>query len=139
MERGGLLTLRFPSGTRADRRPRFSPSCRIRFRKDAMATCIARAMRDEVTMKSATIPPPRVAPELRLTAESVLRDGESLSSFVEDSLRRQIEHRTLQSEFITRGLAARDCTKSTARFASRGEVMGSLQSSTHPSLRDDYH
>ena len=79
-------------------------------------------------MKSATIPPLRVTPDLRHEAESVLREGESLSSFVEDSLRRQIERRKLQGEFIARGLAARETAKSSGRYASKDEVMDSLQS-----------
>ena len=37
-------------------------------------------------MKSATIPPLRVTPELRQAAESVLQDNESLSAFVESYL-----------------------------------------------------
>ncbi len=78
-------------------------------------------------MKTATIPPLRVTPELRNDAESVLREGESLSSFVEDSLRRQIEFRKLQSEFISRGLAARESAKSSGDYASKEEVMGSLR------------
>lgn len=79
-------------------------------------------------MKSATIPPLRVTPELRSDAESVLRDGESLSGFVEESLRRQIEHRKMQKEFIARGLAAREVAKSSGQYASKDEVMGSLRS-----------
>ena len=78
-------------------------------------------------MKSATIPPLRVTPDLRNEAESVLREGESLSSFVEESLRRQIEHRKLQSEFIARGLAARDSAKSSGEYVSKEEVMESLR------------
>jgi hypothetical protein len=78
-------------------------------------------------MKSATIPPLRVTQDLRNEAVSVLREGESLSSFVEDSLRRQIEHRKLQSEFIARGLAARDSAKSSGKYASKEEVMDSLR------------
>lgn len=78
-------------------------------------------------MKSATIPPLRVTPDLRNEAESVLREGESLSSFVEDSLRRQIEHRKLQSEFIARGLAARDSAKASGQYASKEDVMDSLR------------
>lgn len=78
-------------------------------------------------MKSATIPPLRVTPDLRNEAVSVLREGESLSSFVEESLRRQIEHRKLQSEFIARGLAARDSAKSSGEYASKEEVMESLR------------
>ncbi|MDZ7769234.1 MAG: YlcI/YnfO family protein [Woeseiaceae bacterium] len=78
-------------------------------------------------MKSATIPPLRVTRDLRNQAESVLREGESLSSFVEDSLRRQIEHRKVQSEFIARGLAARDSAKASGQYASKEEVMDSLR------------
>jgi predicted transcriptional regulator len=77
-------------------------------------------------MKSATIPPLRVTPELRRDAESVLREGESLSAFVEDSLRRQIEYRKVQQEFIARGLAARDEARKTGVYYSKEEVMASL-------------
>jgi hypothetical protein len=42
-------------------------------------------------MKSATIPSLRVTPDLRAAAESVLEEGETLSAFVETSLRRQID------------------------------------------------
>jgi predicted transcriptional regulator len=84
-------------------------------------------MHFEDAMKSATIPPLRVTPDLRNEAVSVLREGESLSSFVEESLRRQIEHRKLQSEFIARGLAARDSAKSSGEYASKEEVMESLR------------
>lgn len=59
-------------------------------------------------MRSATIPSLRVEPELRQAAESVLREGESLSSFVEQSVRAQVARRQLHREFVARGLAARD-------------------------------
>ena len=78
-------------------------------------------------MKSATIPPLRVTPDLRNEAESVLREGESLSRFVEDSLRRQIEQRRFRNEFIARGLAARESAKSSGEYASKEEVMDSLR------------
>lgn len=78
-------------------------------------------------MKSATIPPLRVTPDLRNEAESVLREGESLSRFVEDSLRRQIEQRRLRNEFIARGLAARESAKSSGEYTSKEEVMDSLR------------
>ena len=78
-------------------------------------------------MKSATIPPLRVTPDLRSEAESVLREGESLSRFVEDSLRRQIEPRRLHNEFIAPGRAARESAKSSGEYASKEEVMDSLR------------
>lgn len=77
-------------------------------------------------MKSATIPPLRVTPDLRQDAQSVLREGETLSGFVEESLRRQIEHRKFQKEFISRGLAARANAKATGNYATKDEVMESL-------------
>lgn len=79
-------------------------------------------------MKSATIPPLRVTPELRHNAESVLREGETLSNFVEEALREQINRRKLHKEFIARGLASREEAKSTGQYASKDEVMGSLRS-----------
>lgn len=59
-------------------------------------------------MKSATFPSLRVEPELREAAESVLEDGETLSSFIEASVRETIHRRRVRAEFIARGLAARD-------------------------------
>lgn len=78
-------------------------------------------------MKSATLPPLRVTPDLRKDAESVLKEGESLSSFIEESLRRQIEQRKFQSEFIERGLAARDRAIATGRYVSKNDVSESLR------------
>ena len=78
-------------------------------------------------MKTATLPPLRVAPELRQAAESVLREGESLSSFMEQSLRDQVNRRRTQAEFIARGLAAREEAKRTGVYYTVDEVMGSLR------------
>ncbi|SAL87217.1 prevent-host-death protein [Caballeronia choica] len=62
-------------------------------------------------MKTATLPSVRIEPELREAAESVLSDGESLSAFVEQSIRANIERRRLQGDFVARGLASRDRAK----------------------------
>jgi len=88
-------------------------------------------------MKSATIPPLRVTPDLRHDAESVLKDGESLSSFVEESLRKQIELRRMQKEFIARGLASREAAKFSGQYASKDEVMDSLRSILENSKRKE--
>ena len=58
-------------------------------------------------MKSATLPSLRVEPELREAAESVLQEGESLSGFIETSVRETIMRRRARAEFIARGLASR--------------------------------
>lgn len=54
-------------------------------------------------MKTAIIPQIRVEPELRSDLESVLRQGETLSEFVEATVRNAIEYRRMQTEFHTRG------------------------------------
>lgn len=77
-------------------------------------------------MKTATIPSLRVEPELRLEAESVLRQGESLSSFVEQSLRANIERRKVQQAFIARGLAARDEARQTGEYFAAEDILHEL-------------
>ncbi|WP_347261161.1 YlcI/YnfO family protein [Rudaea sp.] len=57
-------------------------------------------------MKTAVLPQVRVAPELRAELESVLRKGETLSGFVEASVRGAVEYRRVQEAFYARGEAA---------------------------------
>ena len=63
-------------------------------------------------MKTAAIPAVRVPPELRQAAEELLADGETLSGFVEDAVRRNVEYRQAQAAFVARGLASRDAARS---------------------------
>ena len=77
-------------------------------------------------MKTATIPALRVEPKVRQAAESVLADNETLSSFVEESLRANIEKRIHQNAFIARGLASRDKAKQTQSYHSAEEVLTEL-------------
>ena len=77
-------------------------------------------------MKTATMPALRVQPELRQAAEEILRPGETLSAFVEDSLRRNVEFRRTQQEFIARGLASRDAAKKSGVYFSSDEVLQEL-------------
>jgi predicted transcriptional regulator len=77
-------------------------------------------------MKSATIPSLRVEPELRQAAESVLREGETLSNFMEEALRSGIRRRQSQREFIARGLAARDEARQTGEYYGDDEVFAEM-------------
>ena len=77
-------------------------------------------------MKTATIPALRVEPKLREAAQSVLTNGETLSSFVEESLRANIERRKYQQDFIARGLASRDEAKRTGEYYSAESVLAEL-------------
>ena len=77
-------------------------------------------------MKSATIPPLRVTSELREEAESVLREGETLSGLMEASLVKQIEFRKQQREFIARGIEAQVDARETGRYVSKHESLQAL-------------
>ncbi|MFM0058398.1 prevent-host-death protein [Paraburkholderia phytofirmans] len=79
-------------------------------------------------MKTATIPALRVEPELRQAAEEVLNENESLSSFMEASLRESIAKRRLQREFVARGLAARHEARSTGEYFDADDVHAELSS-----------
>jgi predicted transcriptional regulator len=77
-------------------------------------------------MKTASIPSLRVEPELRDAAESVLQEGETLSSFVEQSLRANIARRRARQEFLARGLASRDEARRTGEYVAAGDVLREL-------------
>ena len=62
-------------------------------------------------MKTATLPPIRVAPDFRLELEGVLEQGESLSQFVENAVRTTVARRKTQAEFVRRGIAAIEATQ----------------------------
>ena len=78
-------------------------------------------------MKTATIPSLRVDPELRRSAESVLREGESLSGFVEQAIRQTVAHRQAEHAFIARGLMARDQARQTGHYVEACAVVNGLQ------------
>ena len=78
-------------------------------------------------MKTASMPSLRVDPELRHDAESVLRDGETLSSFMEQALRSSIQSRRAQKEFIARGLTSRDEAKRTGEYFAAEDVLVEMQ------------
>lgn len=78
-------------------------------------------------MKTATLPSLRVTADFREAAESVLKDGETLSSFVEDSVRRQVEIRKSQAEFIARGLASLEEAERTGVYYTTEDVLSSMR------------
>lgn len=82
-------------------------------------------------MKTATMPPLRVDPELRQAAESVLRQDESLSAFMEAALRESIARRRLQREFVARGLDARAQARRDNEYFDADAVHAELESMLH--------
>lgn len=77
-------------------------------------------------MKTAAIPAVRVPPELRSAAEEMLQSGETLSGFVEESVRRNVEFRQAQKAFMERGLASAAKAKTTGKYVSAATVLGKL-------------
>lgn len=78
-------------------------------------------------MKTTTIPSVRVDPEFRAEVESVLGEGETLSQFVEASVRASVERRRVQAEFIARGLRSRDAARQSHDYVSADEALAGLQ------------
>jgi hypothetical protein len=78
-------------------------------------------------MKTTTIPSIRVEPDFRAEVEAVLAEGETLSQFVEASVRASVERRRLQAEFIARGLRSRDEAWRTGAYVDADVVIGNLQ------------
>lgn len=76
-------------------------------------------MHYSAAMKSAVIPQVRVEPELRADLESVLLPGETLTDFVETSVRRAVEFRRVQTDFAAR------CNASLAAYERTGQSVPS--------------
>jgi hypothetical protein len=57
----------------------------------------------------------------------VLADGETLSEFVEASVRSAVERRRIQTEFIARGLRSRDEARRTGEYIDADVVIAGLQ------------
>jgi hypothetical protein len=56
--------------------------------------------------RSATLPPIRVAPETKASVEAVLREGESLTQFIENAVCREAEFRAEQNAAVARAKKA---------------------------------
>lgn len=77
-------------------------------------------------MKTASLPSLRVEPELREKAESVLREGETLSAFLEQAVRDTIRARQIRQDFVNRGLAARDEARDSGDYFAADDVLADL-------------
>ena len=77
--------------------------------------------------KSAVIPQVRVEPELRAELESVLQQGETLSEFVETSVRNAVAFRRMQTRFHERGQAEWEHDQSTGASVPAEKVLDKLQ------------
>jgi predicted transcriptional regulator len=78
-------------------------------------------------MKTSTIPSIRVEPELRDEIEQVLSPGESLSAFVDGSVRESLRRRQEQAEFLQRGLASLEAARRSGRYVPASTVVQKLE------------
>ena len=78
-------------------------------------------------MKTSTLPSLRVESGLREAAQSVLREGETLSSLMETAMRETILRRRVQNEFVVRGLASGENAKRTGVYHPAKSVHAELQ------------
>lgn len=78
-------------------------------------------------MKSAVLPRVRVEPALRAAVEAVLAEGETLSAFVESSVRRAVEHRLALRDFDARCNAALKHYLVTGNAFSSDEVLATMR------------
>jgi hypothetical protein len=78
-------------------------------------------------MKSSAIPSVCVEPALREQLEQVLREGETLSAFVETSVRENVMRRIDQAAFVQRGLASLESARRTGKTISAAAVVDKLE------------
>ena len=84
-------------------------------------------LRYTAMVKTTTIPSIRVEPDFRAEVEAVLAEGETLSQFVEASVRASVERRRMQAEFIARGLRSREEARRTGDYVDADAVIDGLQ------------
>ena len=86
-------------------------------------------------MRSATLPPIRVEPEVRAEVEAVLREGESLTQFIEEAVVAAAARRRAQAEFVHRGEASIERWKQQGGGRTVDEVLAGLQGRLDDSKR----
>ncbi len=78
-------------------------------------------------MKTATLPAVRVSPELRELVESVLKDGESLSMFIEDTVKKHAAWRKEDEAFYARAAQASQNLRDGGKFYTAEESIARLR------------
>jgi hypothetical protein len=78
-------------------------------------------------MKTATLPSLRVSQDLRDATESVLREGETVSSLMETAVRELVRKRQVRAEFLKRGIESLEEYRRTGISYSAEEVFAELR------------
>ena len=86
-------------------------------------------------MKTASIPSVRIEPGLREQLEGVLREDESLSAFVETSVRENVKRRMDQAAFVQRGINSLESAQRTGHYVTAQEVVRKLDNKLAAAVR----
>ena len=78
-------------------------------------------------MKTAILPQVRVEPQLRADLEAVLREGETLSDFLEATVRQAVDYRRMQAELDARADAAWVRFQQTGAAVPASEVLAEMR------------
>ncbi|MBC7995468.1 MAG: prevent-host-death protein [Rhizobacter sp.] len=78
-------------------------------------------------MKSATLPSVRIEAALREEIERALNEGETLSTFVETSVRESLRRRLEQAEFVKRGLASLKAAQKSGHYVNAETAVRKLE------------
>ncbi len=77
--------------------------------------------------RSATLPPIRVAPETKARLEAVLREGETLTQFIESAVRREAEFRAEQDAAVARARKALRSAYKGVGLMSAGDFLAGME------------
>ena len=78
-------------------------------------------------MKTVRLPPIHVEPSVRDEIESVLRQGETLSQFMENAAVQAAQRRKSQREFLARGRDSLERAKKSGEYYASREVFDAMQ------------
>ena len=78
-------------------------------------------------MKTASLPSVRIEPMLRDDLERALNEGESLSAFVEASVRDSVRRRLDQAEFVKRGIASLEAARQSGHYVTAQDALHKLE------------
>lgn len=87
-------------------------------------------------MKTAILPQVRVEQQLRADLEAVLREGETLSDFLEATVSQAVDYRRMQAEFDARANASWLQFQQTGAGVPADEVVAELRSQLEARRRD---
>lgn len=89
-------------------------------------------------MKTAQLPPVRVTPAVREEIQSALREGETLSEFVETAALQAARRRKAQDEFLARGRASLAKALETGRFHPLDQVLDEMEARLRKRIADHF-